>query len=147
MHLNKYVYAVAAASVASAQNMSLSTVLNTNTNLSTLAALLGSSPAVMAAFGSASNITILAPSNQALSALMNSTIGTMATSVPGYLQALLLVYHSLPLHCILKHTGNTTFSMAPSTLPRSLISLNSFILRLQTRHSLTLLVGKSSTAF
>ncbi|GAB7354188.1 hypothetical protein MBLNU459_g4740t1 [Dothideomycetes sp. NU459] len=94
MHFQKLAYAATAASVASAQMMNLTAALGSNSNLSTLTSLIGAYPGLMSSLGNVSNVTLLAPSNQALSALLNSTAGKMAASTPGYIQAL-LEYHML----------------------------------------------------
>lgn len=71
----------------------LTSVLAGNDNLSSLVSLLESNPDVAEALSSASNITILAPSNEALNAL-NNTNSSSAAQQEGFLQAL-LNYHVL----------------------------------------------------
>jgi uncharacterized surface protein with fasciclin (FAS1) repeats len=69
------------------------TVLASNQNLTGLASLLSSTPEIANALGSSQNITLLAPSNNALNAL-NST-GLLSSSSQGNLIAALLNYHVL----------------------------------------------------
>jgi hypothetical protein len=74
--LFKHLALAAIVSAVSAQSTeSLSAVLAGNNQTSQLAALLGTLPGVLQQFGGATNITLLAPSNTALSALLNSTTG------------------------------------------------------------------------
>jgi uncharacterized surface protein with fasciclin (FAS1) repeats len=71
----------------------LTTVLGNNQNLTGLVSLLSSSPDIANALGSAQNITLLAPSNDALSALNSS--GLLSSSSQGNLIQALLNYHVL----------------------------------------------------
>lgn len=71
----------------------LTTVLAGNENLSGLVSLLQSSPDIANALGGASNITLLAPSNDALGALNSSGL-LSSSSQEGLIQAL-LNYHVL----------------------------------------------------
>ncbi|KAI2608737.1 FAS1 domain-containing protein [Hypoxylon fragiforme] len=83
---------LALASVASAQTPSLTDALGSqNSSLSSLSALIASDSSFADALNNLHNITILAPSNDALNALNDST--SLLTN-PGYLQAL-LSYHVL----------------------------------------------------
>ncbi|KAK4987995.1 hypothetical protein LTR50_004214 [Elasticomyces elasticus] len=84
---------VALAAAASAQSITDALAAN-NATLSTLTTLLGSQPAIVAALSSASNITILAPSNAAFAKAMNSTAGmaAAAAAMPDVIAAL-LQYH------------------------------------------------------
>lgn len=82
----------ALAAVASAQ--SLTDALKGNADLSQLTALVAADPALLAALGAATNITILAPNNNALSALTNSSAGQAFAARPGAIGAL-LTYHVL----------------------------------------------------
>lgn len=71
----------------------LTSVLAGNQNLTALVSLLQSQPDLASALGSAQNITLLAPSNNALNALNSS--GVLSSSgQEGFLQAL-LNYHVL----------------------------------------------------
>ncbi|KUJ14993.1 Fasciclin-domain-containing protein, partial [Mollisia scopiformis] len=56
--------------------------------------LLATQPAIVSTLSNATNITILAPNNDALSAFLNSTAGMVAASDPGAVAAL-LTYHVL----------------------------------------------------
>ena len=71
----------------------LTTVLAGNENLSGLVSLLSSSPDIVSALSGAQNITLLAPSNDALSALNSSGL-LSSSSQEGLIQAL-LTYHVL----------------------------------------------------
>jgi uncharacterized surface protein with fasciclin (FAS1) repeats len=80
--------------VGAASGQSLQDVLAGNSNVSSLVSLLKSQPSLLTALGGASNITILAPSNNALGTVLNSTAGAALASDPGAVQAL-LQYHVL----------------------------------------------------
>jgi uncharacterized surface protein with fasciclin (FAS1) repeats len=69
---------VAAVSAQSTQG--LADTLKGNNQTSQLAALLGTLPNVVSQLSGLSNITLLAPSNDALSALLNSTAGKALAS-------------------------------------------------------------------
>src|SRR5947209_11735527 len=56
--------------------------------------LLGTQPAIVSALGSATNITILAPNNDALGKLLNSSAGMALASMPDVVTAV-LQYHVL----------------------------------------------------
>lgn len=72
----------------------LTTALNSNGNLSVLAGLVKAQPQLLQALGSATNITILAPNNNALSTLLNTTEGKTLAADSGAVAAL-LSYHVL----------------------------------------------------
>jgi uncharacterized surface protein with fasciclin (FAS1) repeats len=55
---------------------------------------LGTQPALVSSLGSATNITLLAPSNAALAKFLSSTAGTSAATKPDIVTAL-LTYHVL----------------------------------------------------
>lgn len=95
MQFKQFLGAVLAIVAARAQDApaNLTSVLAGNDNLSSLVSLLESNPDVAEALSSASNITILAPSNEALNAL-NNTNSSSAAQQEGFLQAL-LNYHVL----------------------------------------------------
>lgn len=86
--------AVAAVSAQNATNDTLTGVLSSNSNLSSVAALIGQYPALASTLESTKNVTLLAPSNAALAALTNSSVFAQAGAIPGYIQAL-LEYHVL----------------------------------------------------
>ncbi|KAL2063947.1 hypothetical protein VTL71DRAFT_4441 [Oculimacula yallundae] len=84
-----------AALLAGASAQSLTDVLAANNaSLSTLTSLLTSMPELVEALSQAQNITILAPSNDALASFLNSTAGASAATDPGAVAAL-LTYHVL----------------------------------------------------
>ncbi|KAK0114706.1 hypothetical protein ONS95_014191 [Cadophora gregata] len=84
-----------AAFVAGAAAQSLTDVLAANNStLSSLTSLISANPSLLEALGSAQNITILAPSNDALAGFLNSTAGAAAATDPGAVAAL-LTYHVL----------------------------------------------------
>jgi uncharacterized surface protein with fasciclin (FAS1) repeats len=97
MHFRQTLLAAAAVVAAKAQedtgSANLTSVLAGNQNLTALVSLLQSQPDLASALGSAQNITLLAPSNNALNAL-NSSGALTSASQEGYLQAL-LNYHVL----------------------------------------------------
>lgn len=74
-------------SAASAQGQGLAAVLAGNQETSQLASLVGTLPDVAGQLSSLQNITLLAPSNAALAALLNSSVGASLSSNPGLLQA------------------------------------------------------------
>jgi uncharacterized surface protein with fasciclin (FAS1) repeats len=84
---------VAARAQADTGSANLTSVLAGNQNLTGLVTLLSSVPDVASALGSARNVTLFAPSNNALQAL-NSSAAMSAMSQEGYIQAL-LSYHVL----------------------------------------------------
>lgn len=109
MHMKKLL-PLALGAVTSAQNLTAA-IASQNASLSTLSstvprpvtalrllttslALLSTQPNLVSALGSASNITVLAPSNQAIAKFLNSTAGAAAGSNPGAVTAL-LTYHVL----------------------------------------------------
>jgi uncharacterized surface protein with fasciclin (FAS1) repeats len=81
-------------SLALAQGNGLAGVLSGNTDLSQLNAFLGAYPGLVSSLSTATNITLLAPSNAALGALLNSTAGKALATDSGAVQALLM-YHVL----------------------------------------------------
>lgn len=85
-------FAALAGAVAAQSTQNLTQVLAANNDtLSALSGLLGQFPSLVSALGSAQNITILAPSNNALETLLNSSTGQMLQSNPGLTQAILQV--------------------------------------------------------
>lgn len=91
MHFQKLTYMALAASGVSAQTVNLTAALGSQSDLSALTALLASYPDLVTGLSNATNVTLLAPSNNALNTLLNSTAGAMAASSPGFIQALLSV--------------------------------------------------------
>lgn len=88
-------FAALAATASAQQMMSLNQTLSLTPDLSNLTSYLSLLPQVQSMLGSASNITILAPSNEAFSAYMNSSAGAaLATNDTMAIQAL-LTYHVL----------------------------------------------------
>ena len=78
------------ATAANAQ--SLSSVLNSTASLSALNGLLAQFPNLATSLGSAQNVTLLAPSNQAISAYLNSSLLASAGMDPeGLIEAVLYV--------------------------------------------------------
>lgn len=88
----KYLSLSALLSIASAQN--LTSVLSSNSELSNLTTYVSQIPSILAQLSSATNITILAPSNQAFEKLLNSSAGSalLAGNQTAAIQAL-LTYH------------------------------------------------------
>lgn len=84
---------VALGATVSAQSLT-EALASQNASLSLLTGLLTSQPALVESLGQATNITILAPSNAALSAFLNSSAGVAAGGNPD-LVAALLTYHVL----------------------------------------------------
>jgi len=91
---SKILSIAALATTAYAQGMNLTQALSSNNQTSQLATVLGGFPALVNQLGGATNVTLLAPSNNALAALLNSSIGSSLASNPGLLQAV-LQYHVL----------------------------------------------------
>lgn len=92
----KHVSLLGLASYAVAQNDttgSLNSTLSSNSNLSNLTSILSANPALLQALGSAQNITILAPSNEAFAQLTNSSGAEALTNAD--VVAALLQYHVL----------------------------------------------------
>jgi uncharacterized surface protein with fasciclin (FAS1) repeats len=92
----KHLSLLGLASYAAAQNAtteSLNTTLSSNPDLSNLTSILSANPALLQALGSAQNITILAPSNEAFAQLTNSSGAEALTNTD--LVAALLQYHVL----------------------------------------------------
>jgi len=96
----------ALSAVAYAQTPDLNTALSGNPNLSQLAALVGSIPGLGQTLGSANNITILAPNNAALGALLNTTAGKTLANNTAAVTAL-LQYHVLQGTIFASQIGNT----------------------------------------
>lgn len=94
MHFKSFSFA-AFAGLASAQaQQGLNETLAANNQTSALVSLLGQFPSVAQALNGASNITILAPSNDALAKLLNGSAGLSLASDSAAVQAL-LSYHVL----------------------------------------------------
>ena len=72
----------------------LTSVLASNSNLTALTTLLGSYPALAQTLANATNLTIFAPSNEALAALNSSGALAQTAGVDGLVEAL-LSYHVL----------------------------------------------------
>lgn len=77
--------------LATASAQSLTEVVANTSSLSTLGALLTANPDLAGQLGALSNVTILAPSNEAFSAFTNSSAGAAAAD-PAILTAV-LQYH------------------------------------------------------
>lgn len=77
----------------SAQSLTEAIAAN-NSTLSSLSGLLATQPDLLTALGGATNITILAPSNDAFAAFLNSDAGGVAATQPDVVAAL-LSYHVL----------------------------------------------------
>ncbi|KAI2470772.1 FAS1 domain-containing protein [Annulohypoxylon bovei var. microspora] len=112
---------LAVASIVSAQTPSLTDALGSqNSTLSSLNALLGSNLELANSFNNLQNVTILAPSNDALESLTNDSDTVSQFTKSGYLQALLSyhvlngTYHSMNFtnESIFIHTAltNSTYS-------------------------------------
>lgn len=84
---------LALASIASAQTAGLAAALNSTASLSVLNGVLAGSPALLGQLGGLTNITILAPSNEAFAKVDNATLAGL-TANPGLLAAV-LQYHVL----------------------------------------------------
>ena len=83
---------VALVAGSSAQTMNLTAALESQSSLSTLTKLVSMFPPLLSTLAAAKNITILAPSNEAFSAIMDSPI--IKQNNTGAIQALLM-YHVL----------------------------------------------------
>ena len=90
MQLTLTVLSALAATVA---GQSLTQALNSSTDLSQLTSLISQYPALVQTLSNATNITILAPSNQAIAALLNSTSPALLSNADA-VQAI-LSYHVL----------------------------------------------------
>jgi len=88
MHL-KHLALAALVGAVSAQTQSLNATLTSNNNTSELATFLGLYPNLFQSLNKVSNITVLAPPNQALAALLNSSARQMLSKNPGAVQAIL----------------------------------------------------------
>ena len=95
----KHVFSTALAVVAaraqssnSSGSANLTSLLSNNSNLTALTALLGAYPDLTSSLANATNITLLAPSNNALNSLNNSGTLEQLAAQQGYIQAL-LSYH------------------------------------------------------
>ncbi|KAF2872195.1 FAS1 domain-containing protein [Massariosphaeria phaeospora] len=82
------------AGLAAAQDGSLNATLAGNAQLSNLTSFLGMNPAIMEALSSANDITILAPTDEAFAALLETPAGMALSADPGLLAAA-LTYHVL----------------------------------------------------
>lgn len=110
----KNILPLALASMASAQSASLTDAIGSQGALSSLAALLGSNSEIINMLSNLQNITILAPSNDALDSVNSDNIGMLTNSA--YLQAL-LSYH------VLNGTYyNTTFGNESMFIPTALMN-------------------------
>ncbi|PPR07635.1 hypothetical protein CVT26_001703 [Gymnopilus dilepis] len=102
-----------ALTVASASATTLLDLLQGQSQLSNLVTLLNAQPAVVSALTSATNITLLAPHNDALMTFLNSPAGTAAAATPGAVAAL-LEYHAI--NGVFKSTAFTSTPVFVSTL-------------------------------
>jgi uncharacterized surface protein with fasciclin (FAS1) repeats len=93
MQLKHFFPTLAFAAGASAQSLAAA-LASQNASLSTLNSLLATQPGIVSALSNATDITILAPSNQALAAFLNSSAGAEAATNPSEV-ANLLTYHVL----------------------------------------------------
>jgi uncharacterized surface protein with fasciclin (FAS1) repeats len=99
-----------------AASQSLSSLLSGNSELSGLASLINSRPEIASALTSASNITILAPNNAAISALLNSSAGLANNSAA---VDALLQYHVLTgIHNAAQVTNTSVFLPSLLTNPQ-----------------------------
>jgi uncharacterized surface protein with fasciclin (FAS1) repeats len=90
----KYLSIAAFMGVAAAQQQNLTAALSSSPQLSNLTTFVSQFPQLLQSLSQASNITILAPSNDAFSEFLSSDAGGMLASDPGLLQAV-LQYHVL----------------------------------------------------
>ena len=88
----KHLSLAALAAGSSAQTMNITAALSSQPSLSNLTAIVGMVPGLASYLATASNITILAPSDEAFAAIMNSSIITQNNTAA--IQAL-LQYHVL----------------------------------------------------
>lgn len=91
--MSKILLIAALAAKAYAQN--LTAVLTSSPDLSNLTSIISANPALLSALSGASNITILAPSNQAFAALQNSSAASLLTNNDPTAITALLQYHVL----------------------------------------------------
>ncbi|KAF2101005.1 Fasciclin-domain-containing protein [Rhizodiscina lignyota] len=86
--------AALAASAFGQKLMDLNATLASNNQTSALSGLLAAYPDLVRGLESARNVTLLAPSNNAIETLLNSSMGKLLSSDPGLTQAV-LTYHVL----------------------------------------------------
>ncbi|KAI7783601.1 beta-ig-h3 fasciclin [Diaporthe eres] len=108
----KQLTALALAGVVSGQ--SLTDVIGQNQDLSQLGTLLGQYPDLAQTLGGLSNITVLAPNNAALSALLNDSSVTAAVAADPGLVPAILTYHVL--NGTIRSTDITDTPAFPKTL-------------------------------
>src|SRR6201986_4525822 len=94
MLLKSFVIAGLSAVVYAQGTPDLVTALGSNSMLSQLAALVKAQPSLASSLANAANNTVLAPNNDAISKLLNSSAGAAVSSNPGAVAAL-LSYHVL----------------------------------------------------
>lgn len=94
MH-SKLLSLAAVASLAAAQTMNLTGALSSNPNLSNLTQFLGLYPQVVAQLANLTNITLLAPNNDAFTKLLASPAGAQINAQDTPLINALLSYHVL----------------------------------------------------
>lgn len=98
----------------------LTTVLASNSNLTAFVTILGSYPEVAQSLANATNVTIFAPSNAALTALNSSGVLAQAVAMDGVVQAL-LSYHVLA-GVVYADNITTTPQFLPTTLNNATFS-------------------------
>merc|ERR1712225_155146 len=91
-HLTMFKSLTYASLLAVASAQSLTEVIANTSSLSSLGSLLRASPELAAQLGNLTNVTVLAPSNEALSQLTNTAAGQAATGDQDFVNAL-LSYH------------------------------------------------------
>ena len=113
----KLLSVAALAATASAQTMNLTATLMNNSMLSNLTSYVSLFPSVLSSLESATNITILAPSNAAFSMLLNSSAGMALANNTAAIQAI-LTYHVLNgTYYASNITSNATFVPTMLTNP------------------------------
>lgn len=106
----KYLSLAALAATASAQSMNLTAALMSNPKLSNLTSYVSLLPQLLSQLSSVSNVTILAPSNEAFSKFMNSSMGASIKANNSALIQAVLTYHVLNgTHNSSSITSNATF--------------------------------------
>ena len=113
---SKLLSLAAFASLAAAQSMNLTTAITSNPNLSNLTQYLGFYPQIIQTLSSLTNITLLAPSNEAFTKLLSGPGASQVNASDTALITALFTYH------ILDGTHlSTSITSKPAFIPTALV--------------------------
>ncbi|KAI9870631.1 MAG: hypothetical protein M1830_004025 [Pleopsidium flavum] len=137
----KHLSLAALAATASAQNMNLTSVLTSNPDLSNLTSYVSLYPQMLMQLSNATNITILAPSNEAFNKFMNSSMGAAVKANDTALIQSVLMYH------VLNGTHNSSSIMNTTSFIPTMLNNPMFANVTGGQRVEALMTGKNVTFF